>query len=76
MRIEYNLFRLNQSGVIDSCDQLRFDCDQAALAHAHDMLHPGQVEVWRGKCRVAVIPPAIAGRLMPLRRATDRVAVH
>lgn len=71
MRIGYNFIQLNQSGVVDACNLLRFDCDQIALAPGREMTHLGQVEVWRGREPVAVLPPAFDRRGPARRRASD-----
>ncbi len=66
MAAEYNFFRMNPSGVVDSAKLLKLSDDEAAIAHAREMHHSGQVEVWLGKRKIAIVPPAID------RRAVDR----
>ena len=55
---DYDIFRLNPSGVIDIADREGFADDPTALAHARALLHPGRVEVWAGRRRVSTLPPA------------------
>ena len=65
-KAEYNFFKLNGFGLIDTANRLRFSDDGSAAEHARGMYHPGRVEVWAGKRRVCVVPAAIA------RRAVER----
>ena len=53
---EYKIFRLNDSGVVDSANRLPFADDGAATAHARSLSHPGRVEVWAGQRRVCILP--------------------
>jgi hypothetical protein len=70
MAAEYNFFRLNASGVVDTAKLVRLSDDAAAIAHAREMYHSGQVEVWSGKRKIATVPPMID------RRGADRRTTH
>lgn len=59
MADEYTLFKLNLSGVVDTAEIHRLDCDDSALLRAKSIGHIYSVEVFAGKRRVGVIP---AGR--------------
>ena len=59
---EYQLVRLNISGLIDIADRCRFADDGAAMARASEMAHTSRVEVWAGKQRVGVVFPVSARR--------------
>ena len=59
---EYNFYRLNASGVVDSAKAMKLRDDATALTHAREMYHPGPVEVWAGKRKVTVIPPMVDRR--------------
>ena len=67
---EYNFFRMNVSGVVDTAKVVKLKDDEAAIAHAREMYHAGQVEVWSGKRKVAVVPPAVD------RRGAERRTTH
>ena len=54
---EYNFFRMNPSGVIDTANAMRLHDDDSALTHARDMDHSGPVEIWTGKRRITIVPP-------------------
>lgn len=59
----YRFFELNVSGVVDTAWETRFRDDQAALDHAAHRSTGRALEVWQGSRRVALFPPAPAGRL-------------
>ena len=59
---EYQLVRLNLSGVVDTSDRGRFANDAAAMARASEMAHTSRVEVWAGKQQVGTIFPVSAVR--------------
>ena len=59
---EYNFFRMNDSGVVDTAKRLKFADDGLATAYAHDLAHSGRIEIWSGRRRVGVIPAAIERR--------------
>ena len=56
--IEYRFFKINAAGLIDSGQRLRLIDDDAAMAHARALTEPRLVEVWSGKRRVGIVPPA------------------
>ena len=61
MPIEYCFFRHSAGGIVDSAERLRFVDDAAALAHAQALRAAARIEVWAGKRRVGVVPPALSG---------------
>lgn len=67
MAAEYNFFRMNPSGVVDTAKLMKLDDDDAAIAHAREMYHSGQVEIWSGKRKIASVPPAVDRRRAPRR---------
>ncbi len=66
MAPEYNFFQMNASGVVDSAKVVKLRDDEAAITHAREMFHSGPVEVWTGKRKIGVVPPAVD------RRGKDR----
>ncbi len=58
----YRVLELNQSGVVDRAQDLRFDSDAAARDYAVALASPGVVEVWLGGRQVAHLPPTRAPR--------------
>ncbi len=69
---EYRIYRLNAFGVVDTARSFGFPDDEAAAAHARGLFHPGKIEVWSGKTRICVIPPALERRGQQ-RRSSDGV---
>ncbi len=58
MVTEFQFFKLNAAGVVDSASRLRLPDDAAALAHARSQRENACIEVWAGTRRVAVVPPS------------------
>ncbi len=70
---EYQVVRYNDQGVIDTARFIGFPDEAAAADHARALFHPGRIEVWAGRRRVCVVPPAVERR-GTLRRSGDFAA--
>lgn len=56
--VEYQIFRLNAAGIVDSAERVRLADDDAALSLAREWQDTARIEIWAGSRKVGVVPPA------------------